>query len=247
MPSIADLLAPEWGNLLVQRDVSSDVIGVGMGGQALVAAERYRQRPNCGVILKRGPQAPACYQPGVWVLWSDGAATALAMGGDREAVLLASEYVLAWCEVEGYRTPPPRTDIGAPDLSSEGLVPFLEAPPGRYLVERREMPVERGRIIIPDGVNLNTRSCEAEVISSSVDGPFQPGDGVFLAGSVSKSFWVGHRRLWVVLPGQIPARLLEEPSEPLRPAEGVSVGMMDLLVNEDRDAAVDEGDPRGRR
>jgi len=241
MPAIADLLQPEWANLLVRRDASSDVVGVGLGGQALVTAERYRQRPNSGVILKAGPQAPACYQPGCWVLWGEGSATALGMGGDQEVVLLNAQYVLAW--VDGVVTP----DLSEADVANEDVIPFLQAPPGSYLVERREMPVQRGRIYIPDGARLHTRSCEAEIISSSTDGPFAEGDAVFLAGSVSKSFWIGHRRLWVVLPGQIPARLLQEPAEVITPSEGISAGMPDLLTNQDRDGRFDEGDARAPR
>lgn len=280
MPTIADLLEPEWANLIVRRDKASDVVGVGLGGQALVSAERYRQRPNSGVILKRGPQAPAAYQPGCWVLWGEGSATALGMGGEQEVVLLNAQYVLAsidssaepsvvaGCEIcdggavkciEPFSVPPRLLSSPCPccrpmanaiaeaDLANEGLIPFLQAPPGSYLVERREMPIQRGRIYIPDGVNLHTRSCEAEIIDSSADGPFAEGDAVFLAGSVSKSFWIGHRRLWVVLPGQIPARLLAEPADVISPSEGVSAGMADLLANQDLDVRYDEGDPRAPR
>lgn len=247
MPTIADLLEPEWGNMLIRRDKPSDVVGVGLGGQALVSAERYRQRPNSGVVLKRGPQAPVAYQPGCWVLWGEGSATALGLSGEQEVVLLNAQYVLALVPVAARLS----ADIPGQvfcDTADETVIPFLQAPPGSYLVERREMPIQRGRIYIPDGVNLHTRSCEAEVISSSADGgPFAEGDAVFLAGSVSKSFWIGHRRLWVVLPGQIPARLLADPADVISPSEGISAGMADLLAGQDLDSRFDEGDPRAPR
>lgn len=41
----------------------------------------------------------------------------------------------------------------------------LVAPPGYLLVERVEMAVRRGRIIVPEGIKMSTRSCEAIVVS----------------------------------------------------------------------------------
>jgi len=248
MLTVADLLQPEWGKLLVRRDAVSDVVGVGLGGQALHAPAQAmaRMRPNTGIVLKAGPQAPSYYAPGAWVLWGDGAATELAMGGDRQAVLLDSQYILAWVPAADAKA---LAEVAGLDLSSEDLLPFLQAPPGSYLVERREMPVIRGRIIIPDGVNLHTRSSEAEIsaVGPGTDGPFALGDGVFLAGNVSKSFWVGRRRLWVCLPGQIPARLLAEPEAGLEAGEGAGPGMQDFHLSLDHDIALDEGDLRQPR
>lgn len=247
MPTVEDLLQPEWGNLLVRRDAVSDVVGVGLGGQSLTAPAQAmaRMRPNTGIILKAGPQAPECYKPGAWVLWGDGAATDLAMGGDRQAVLLNSQYVLAWVSAGAAAE---LDAIDGLDLSTENIVPFLQAPPGSYLVERREMPVTRGRIIIPDGVNVHTRSSEAEIMDSSVPGgPYALGEGVFLAGNVSKSFWAGRHRFWVCLPGQIPARLLAEPETGLEAGEGAGPGMQDFTLSLDTDVALDEGDLRQPR
>ncbi len=241
MLAIADIMQPCRANLLVRRDVPTDVVGVGLEGKSLVRAERYQQRPNTGLVVKRGDQAPACFSPGTWLIWGDGAATALAMGGEREMVLVNSQYVLAWTR-QGW-------GAEADPLADEATIPFLQAPPGAHLVERLEMPVQRGRIIIPDGINLHTRSSEATVIASGLTClDFWPGDTVFLAGSVSRSFWVGHRRLWVVTPQQIPAKLLpERPDVALAADEGTTAGMQDFTMGLDADAALDEGDPRSPR
>lgn len=248
MSQISDLLQPEWGYLLIQKDPESEIIGMGLDGNPLVAPEGYRDRsrPSTGIVLKAGPGAP--YPPGIWVVFDSHSGTDLALGGDRDKILLESSQVLAWVAKEDIEELREIESLGA---DQEPTVAVLNASPGFMLVERAEMPIHRGRIIIPDGVNVHTRSSEAEVIAvGTQESPYKEGDNVFLAGSVSKSFNCGPgfaRRFWRCTPQQIPARILQEPAEPIVAENNPLAGMKELRQQVDHDRAWDEGDPRAVR
>lgn len=71
----------------------------------------------------------------------------------------------------------------------------LVAPPGYLLVERVAMATRRGRIIVPEGIKMSTRSCEAVVVSvgKGVYRGWQEGDRVFLAAGVGRPIKLGVR------------------------------------------------------
>jgi hypothetical protein len=125
----------------------------------------------------------------------------------------------------------------------------VQAPPGKILVERVEMPVRRGKILLPDGYTGRTRSTEAVIRSRG--GQLAPfpwvGQRVLISGSVGKSipFGIrGERTLWLCDPSAILAILRDEgveqePENPLAHVERAGSSALDMRF--------DEGDLRGPR
>ncbi len=77
--------------------------------------------------------------------------------------------------------------------------PFAQALPGRLLVQRLEIPIARGRIILPESSRKNTRSGEA-IVKSLGEGAgqiagydLQVGDQVLLSGLVGRPIRFGLR------------------------------------------------------
>jgi hypothetical protein len=77
--------------------------------------------------------------------------------------------------------------------------PLAQALPGRLLVQRLEMPISRGRIILPESSRKNTRSGEA-IIKSLGEGaaelvghPLALGHQVLLSGLVGRPIKFGLR------------------------------------------------------
>jgi hypothetical protein len=241
MVTIAQILEPEWNLLLVKRDPVSDVVGVGLEGKPLVVPERYHgglTRPRTGRILKAGPDAHRRLSPGRRVVFQALSGTPLAMGGDRDTLLLPPMEVLALFP-EG---------LEDEDLDHE-LVAKLEPPPGHLLVKRLEVPVRRGRIIIPDGVKVQTRSSEAIVLSAGADAGdrFRSGDHVFLAGTVSRAFSVGlhdDTEVTRVTPGMIQGRLYVQTEHPIEREPEFEGVMKEVQPELDDSGKFLEGDPR---
>jgi hypothetical protein len=69
-----------------------------------------------------------------------------------------------------------------------------QALPGRLLVKRLEMPLLRGRILLPESTRRGTRSAEATVqsVGQGVQ-DFQAGDQVILSGIVGRVIRFGLR------------------------------------------------------
>lgn len=142
-------------------------------------------------------------------------------------------------------------------LIQSNVLSSLRAPAGKLLVTRLEMPIQRGRIIIPDGINTTTRASEAVVICAgegSFAYPWVEGDVVFLAPSVSRHFEVdGGMTVWVVSEGEILAKVLdqnqlpqlslhESPEHWMQETGALEVGRADVETG-----TVVEGDRRGLR
>ena len=136
-------------------------------------------------------------------------------------------------------------------------LPLVSAPPHSLLVRRLEMPVRRGLIIIPDGINTSTRSNEAIIVRVGEGQylyPWVEGDRVFLSPSVSRCFeFVGGVTLWLCHENQILAKIndpdglgvevgLEESAPHLMHVTGAS----EPGLGEDR-VEIAEGDMRGKR
>lgn len=135
-----------------------------------------------------------------------------------------------------------------------------EAPPGRILVHRLEMPLRRGKIIIPEGYNRSTIANEAQVISTGEGVTlFQVGERVFLSPSVSRFFkFQGGIELYICSESQVlcrvkspeevegagailpPTEISQDPGDQMRDFYRESPTMRDK-------PAVTEGDSRGKR
>jgi hypothetical protein len=71
---------------------------------------------------------------------------------------------------------------------------FAQALPGRLLVKRLEMPLLRGRILLPESTRRGTRSAEATVVSvGEFVQDFAVGDQVILSGIVGRIIKFGLR------------------------------------------------------
>jgi co-chaperonin GroES (HSP10) len=75
---------------------------------------------------------------------------------------------------------------------------FATALPGRLLVKRLEMPLLRGRILLPESTRRGTRSAEATIVSlgagvENMPEDFQVGDQVLLSGLVGRTIKFGLR------------------------------------------------------
>lgn len=94
------------------------------------------------------------------------------------------------------------------------LADRIEPLPGQALVERLEMPVQRGRIILPTRTR-DVKSAEAVVVASAIDG-LPTGTVVLLSSSVQRSISFGfpsERMLYVCRAGQILARVASQGDE----------------------------------
>jgi co-chaperonin GroES (HSP10) len=78
-------------------------------------------------------------------------------------------------------------------------LPLAQALPGRLLVQRLEMPIARGRIILPESSRKHTRSAEAIVKSlgegaeEMVGNPLVVGDQVLISGLSGRPIKFGLR------------------------------------------------------
>lgn len=144
------------------------------------------------------------------------------------------------------------------DSSGNILSSRVEAPPGRLLVHRLEMPIRAGKIIIPEGYNRSTIANEAQVISAGEGTSlFQVGERVFLSPSVSRFFkFQGGVELYVCAESQVLCRVKSPESEAgaALPATELSQDPGDQMRDFYRESptrrdtpTVTEGDPRGKR
>ena len=141
----------------------------------------------------------------------------------------------------------------------------LVAPPGHLLVEREEMPLQRGRIHIPAGIRMSTRSCEAVVrsvgeglVATPVEGGsswrqplrelFSEGDRVFLAAGAGRPIKLGlrgERTLYRITPSMVLARIVGEAATGI---ESKGIQPQEIADWEIEAASViDEGEPEALR
>lgn len=135
----------------------------------------------------------------------------------------------------------------------------VEAPPGRILVHRLEMPLRRGKIIIPEGYNRSTIANEAQVISTGEGVTlFQVGERVFLSPSVSRFFkFQGGVELYICSESQVLCRVKSPEGDEAGaalPATEIFQDPGDQMREFYRESptkrdkpAVTEGDSRGKR
>lgn len=152
-------------------------------------------------------------------------------------------------------------DLLVLDTSGNIASSFVEAPPGRILVHRLEMPLRAGKIIIPDGYTRSTIANEAQVISTGEGTTlFQVGERVFLSPSVSRFFkFQGGIELYICSESQVLCRV-KVPEEAVGqagaslPATELSQDPGDQMREFYRESPtkrdgpmVTEGDSRGKR
>lgn len=122
---------------------------------------------------------------------------------------------------------------------------IAEAPPGYVLVERNEMPMYNGHIILPDTHRKRTLSATATVLT----GP-RAGKTVILTSSAGRPVTFGvpgeMKKLVRVLPSHILAVLNDDATELKTEVGGYRSDAMPIATDPYPEA-FDEGDPRGLR
>lgn len=241
MSDVRYVLKPHRSLLMVQEDPTPDRTdgGLFVPDQSMV--------PWTGVILDRGPWVGDDYSLGRRIMFrSRGGYLVGSEGvGTREGAVRFIDQSLVLGFIDGEETL---------SLPSAEWAERAVAPPGTLLVERVEMPIRRGRIILPDGARIHVRSNETLIrsIGTGVEG-YSLGQRVLIAHSVGDELRFGDRgeiRLWKVHPDMILADVIEETpdlrvygDDPLTDPGVVSdiVSSIDL----DESMAYDEGDSRG--
>lgn len=202
--------------------------------------------PWTGVILDTGPWAEPEFSLGRRVMFRPRGGYLIGSEGVEKAGavrFLGQDQVLGFIDGEEVI-----------DKPSSEWVEFAHAPPGTLLVERVEMPIARGRVILPDGARMHVRSNEALIraIGNLVEG-FDLGQRVLIAHSVGDELRFGDReeiRLWKITPDMILADVLEE-SPDLRVygddpiSDPTVVGDVIASIDTEESMAHDEGDTRG--
>jgi hypothetical protein len=134
---------------------------------------------------------------------------------------------------------------------------FAQALPGRLLVKRLEMPLLRGRILLPESTRRGTRSAEATVESvgagvENMPEEFQVGDQVILSGIVGRVVRFGIREEIELL--DLPASAVVAKLPPSLKDGAVSVASdprrhWDHALDEPllREGGFEEGDRRATR
>ncbi len=244
MPKLEDIFTPEWDYLLIERERPSNVLAAGrrLGSEdeyEIVAPDTSRKsgETRTGRILLIGPDVPPFYAIGHRAIFSSMGGTKLSLehhADGRELWLLSRREVFAVMDGDE-----------SDDTLAEDWPSHMSPPPGKLLVERCELPITRGRIIIPDGVNLSARSNEALVVAVGPDvTKFQVGDGVYLAESIGKFIPINRdkRRLYLADLAQILGRV-DNPTGGGVIGEQHPLMGADTLPREEEDR-LDEGDPR---
>ena len=246
MQKLPQIMEPLWGSLIVEPDKVADVVGV------VIVPEMAKERSRSGVIRTCAKDSHPVFSVGRRVVFGPHSGQKISMGGDgRDYLLMRESEVLMLLDGEEDEA----------DLMGESWAEHLAAPPGKYLLHRAAMPTYRGSIIVPPGVNLHTRSAEAELLGytpqGSEDAPVpvssESGDPqrVFLAGTVAKKVSLGRREdvvFWTSRPDEIAAILHDAPSDGIETADELHLGSEILEQAEFlREPVFDEGSPEAPR
>lgn len=245
MSDILDVIdAPCGAFLLVRRDVLPD-----RAGDLHIPDSALRNmRSTSGTVLAAGPQCLEDLAPGARIVFGEFSGTQVALEGvdaASDVLFLPDQDVLATLEGR----PVVQEGFGLP----VELAAVARARPGRLLVERAEMPLTRGRIVLPVGISTTTRCAEAVVrsVGAGVNG-FAVGDAVLLTGNPGRlmSFGPrGERRLFQVAPSAVLGKLKAPSEEPITTDQpGFTMGGQVLEEALGPAGAVhEEGDSRGLR
>jgi co-chaperonin GroES (HSP10) len=250
--AIADLIVLLRDELLVRVDPECAKVG------EIFVPSTAAQAPSVTArVLAVGPESRS-YQGGERVVLSLFSGTTLALEGidvEDQVRVVKPEHVLAllpeW-DSSG------EVHIGRLGLADWACSEWAKAPPAHLLVEREEMPLQRGKIVIPPNTRTQTRAHEAVVVhvGAGVEG-FEPGERVLLTTMVlgrSVAFGIHPcRTLWLVTPSQVLCKLRGEPEEGkmlTNQGEHALAHWQEspiLTEPETGGPALDEGDPRGLR
>lgn len=135
------------------------------------------------------------------------------------------------------------------------LIPLLQPPLGRMLVERLEMPERYGSLWLPDGYRGSTRSAYARVINAGAHAPlFRQGEMVMLGVNVNRAVSFGwgdsERTIWICTKADVLCRILKEPQDlPERSDVPIERGITTDIKERGTppDNRFEEADPRGLR
>lgn len=129
------------------------------------------------------------------------------------------------------------------------LIELLEPKPNEVLVERLEMPMRRGSIILPSGPRELNRTMEAVVLHSRDKG-FKAGDRVLLTAGVTRCITFGahhQRHVWIANASNIAAKIREFPDDPIAytdPSHQKDFTSRDLEEIDAGHLGFEDGDPR---
>jgi co-chaperonin GroES (HSP10) len=242
--AIADLIVLLRDELLVRVDPESAKVG------EIFVPSTAAQAPSVTArVLAVGPESRH-YQGDERVVLSLFSGTTLALEGievEDQVRVVKPEHVLAWLY--------PFDHV---DLTEAKFADLVHAPPAHLLVEREEMPLQRGKIHIPPNSRTQTRAHEAVVVHVGAGVPdFERGERVLLTTMVlgrSIAFGIHPcRTLWLVTPSQVLCKLRGEPEEGkmlTNQGEHALAHWQEspiLTEPETGGPALDEGDPRGLR
>jgi chaperonin GroES len=141
---------PTFSRLLVEPDDPSELVTP----SGLVAPDvARRKRPTSGHIVAAGWDCGPEYRVGRRVVFGPFAGTQIKLRSRAHLMMDRSE-VLALTDGEEDEEDP----LGV------SWKEHLRPPPGQYLIERVEMPVYQGQILIPDHLREDVRASEALVV-----------------------------------------------------------------------------------
>lgn len=239
---IENSFVPLWDNLLVKDDEQPEDLGAGIVRPGTAQGPKARS----GVIVSSGEGVSWPFLIGTRIIY--GALDGVDVTRAGEVDPLVGHRVVSQMAILAHM------DGGEPmnDVMGESWKEHICPNPGTVLAERAAQPITRGLIFVPDGVRLSSRSSEAILWDVASDvACFDPGERVFLAGSVSRSIPLGRREdivLWVLRPREITGKVLVDPEREIEVEEYGHLAAAEDLRRQAKDlTAFEEGDTRAPR
>lgn len=247
MRTVAEILTPHRDLVMVLEDEATTMTRTGLH------VPDDLLRPGTGTILDVGPrhrESPD-YYPGRRVLFRPGTGSFVGFEGTSKegAIRFFNPH-----QIHGFLD-----ECNTDEVPWEEWAKHAVAPPGYLLVERVEMPIERGLVLLPDGARVHVRSNEAIVRSI--------GRGVVWSDIDPEGFWLGQRitingplgdelrfgargevRLWKISPDMTQATVnVEEASLRVEGEDALRSADLSEIPPAPDVPVVSEGDPRGLR
>lgn len=153
MKTVAEILTPHRDLIMVLEDEATTQTTSGL----FVPDDLLR--PGTGTILDVGPRLgeDSDYYPGRRVLYRPGTGSLVGFEGTSKkgAIRFFNPH-----QIHGFLD-----DCDTEEVPWAQWADHAVAPPGYLLVQRVEMPIERGLVLLPDGARVHVRSNEAIVRS----------------------------------------------------------------------------------
>lgn len=260
MKTVAEILTPHRDLVMVLEDEATTKTTSGL----FVPDDLLR--PGAGTILDVGPRlsGDSDYYPGRRVLYRPGTGSLVGFEGTSKkgAIRFFNPH-----QIHGFLDECDTEEVPWSEWADHAV-----APPGYLLVQRVEMPIERGLVLLPDGARVHVRSNEAIVrsIGRGVLTRFRevnPGPGWQLSDYNPEGFWIGQRitingplgdelhfgergevRLWKIAPDNTQATVnVEDDSLRVEGEDPLRSADLSEIPPPPEVPQVSEGDPRGLR